>query len=111
LPPSKAQVAKGETNLGQATLLNRIRELVLGQVEELDVTLPLRDARTISLIESQGKVLDRNYSADAVTLRVKMGRKQIDRMRGTGIRMTLRTAGGVLIPGPDAPRNAWNAQN
>ncbi|MBU6413673.1 MAG: GTPase HflX [Planctomycetes bacterium] len=109
LPPSKSQIAKGESNLGQATLLNRIRELVLGQVEELDVTLPLRDARTISLIESQGKVLDRSYSTDAVTLRVKMGRKQIDRMRGTGIRMTLRTANGVLIPGPDAPRNAWGS--
>jgi len=109
LPPTKAQAAKGETNLGQHTLLNRIRELVLGHVEELDITLPLRDARTISLIESQGKVLDRNYSTDSVTLRVRMGRKQIDRMRGTGIRMTLRTANGVLIPGPDAPRAAWGA--
>lgn len=84
--------------LGQDQLAAMVQEAVLGPIEELDITLPIKDSKTIHIIESQAKVLDREYTEDTVRLQVQMGRKQVDRMRGVGVRMKIRDAKGKDLP-------------
>lgn len=108
--PGKA----GRPAVGQEELAERVRELARGEVEEFLVTLPLSEAKGIHLIESQGEVLDRTYEADTATLRVRIGRRQIDRLRARGTRLTLRGADGREIPpppGPFAVRARWDAES
>ena len=99
LPPA----TPGVLPAGQAELFAHVRQAVLGPVEELEITLSIRDARTIHLIESQGKVTDRNYDADTVILTATIGRKQIDRLRAAGVRMKIRDQKGQIIPPPLEP--------
>ena len=93
----------GAVPLGQDQLAAMVQEAVLGPIEEMDITLPIKDSRTIHIIESQSKVLDREYTEDTVRLQVQMGRKQIDRMRGAGVRMKIRDAKGADVPAPIEP--------
>lgn len=77
--------------MGQAELIGRIRDLAQGRVEELEITIPFRQAKAIHLIETQGKVLDRTYEGDSVTFRVEIGRRQVESLRAGGAR--IRVAG------------------
>jgi GTP-binding protein HflX len=74
---------------GVSGLTARVAEAVRGQVDELDITVPLADSRTIHTIENRAQVLDRRYSDGSVTLRARIGRRQLDQLRSAGARMTV----------------------
>ncbi|MCG3123130.1 MAG: GTPase HflX [Phycisphaerales bacterium] len=86
--------------MGQAELIRRVRDLAQGRVEELEISLPFRQAKAIHLIETQGKVLDRQYDGESVTFRVQIGRRQVEQLRAGGAR--IRVAGEA-----PAARDGW----
>jgi GTP-binding protein HflX len=90
--------AKEKDGLGHAELVARVRAMAAGPVEEMDVTLPLSESKAISIIEKQGEVIDRTYEGSTVTLRAKLGERQVARLRAGGTRMEVRrlsNAGGA----------------
>lgn len=98
---------------GIEELTERVRVAARGEVAEFAVTVPLRDSRTIHLIETQGTVLDRAYNGSAVTLRARIGARQLGRLRSAGARLDLADARGRPVaagslPG-EAPAKGWGA--
>lgn len=70
--------------------LNRlVREIATGAERELDLTIPLADAKTIHTIENRATVLDRTYENGAVRMRVRIGARQLDQLRAAGARITI----------------------
>ena len=70
--------------LGHDTLIQHIRTAARGDVREMHLTLSLRDAKVIDTIEKQATVVDRQYTGDEVTLRVRLGDRQLARLRARG---------------------------
>lgn len=91
---------RGRLRIGHDELVERVRRAAMGEIHRFEITVSLADARTIHTIESRGRVLDRAYSRDEVTLSVEIGLKQIERLRSAGAAM--RVEGG-----PVAARPAW----
>ncbi len=73
--------------MGQAELVRQLRDLAQGQVEEMEISLPFKHSKAIHLIETQGTVLDRSYDGDSVTIRVRIGRRQVEHLRAGGARI------------------------
>ncbi len=113
VPGSIPISAKGDaaTEPGLIALTNLVREGALGDVEEFDVTVPLSDTKTIHLIESRGTVLDRSYDTRHVTLRARIGRRQLAQLRSNGARLELATpeGGEVLLERlpHEGPARGW----
>jgi 50S ribosomal subunit-associated GTPase HflX len=95
--------------LGQRELTELIRAAAQGGVETLDVTVPLSDAKTINMIERQAEVISREYSMEAkpptVTLRARIGKRQLAAIRSAGARIAAATTDGKQIKLPAHRRN------
>ncbi|MFN9993020.1 MAG: GTPase HflX [Phycisphaerales bacterium] len=103
----------GRIAAGHDELITLVRDAVMGDVQELDVTLPLSDAKTISVIEKQAQVFDRRYDTDTVTLRAKIGTRQLAMLKSAGARIEAATIDGrsLAIGGlrPEVKRAGWTA--
>tara|TARA_R110002073_G_scaffold1715_1_gene12188 strand:+ start:67454 stop:68956 length:1503 start_codon:yes stop_codon:yes gene_type:complete len=98
--------AEGHTELpmGHAELIQRVKSISLGEIEELDITVPLSDSKTIHTIENRSEVLDRTYEETVVTLRTKIGRNQLAKLRSAGAKMSVLTADGKAYYANDEKR-------
>lgn len=75
---------------GGEALADLVRDAARGQVRELNITIPLADAKTIHTIENRADVLDRKYNDDStVTITARIGQRQIDQLRSAGAQMTI----------------------
>ncbi len=91
---SKAGEEDAELPLGQEDLINRVQEITHGPIEELDITIPMSDSKTIHTIENRAEVIDRTYEGKVVTLRTKIGRNQLAKLRSAGAKMQVKTIEG-----------------
>lgn len=80
-------VAPDPSHPGHAALRERVRDLARGEIRERLVTVPIADGRSVSLLESRGDVLDRSYDNGTVVLRVRIGARELDRIRAGGARL------------------------
>ncbi|QYK48476.1 MAG: GTPase HflX [Phycisphaeraceae bacterium] len=87
--------ADGRMRLGQDALEDIVRRHAQGDVDEVEITLPLSEAKSIHFIENRGHVLDRAYDTSTVTLRARIGRRQLDQLRSSGTRMQVRSGGSA----------------
>lgn len=87
----------GRLLAGHDELVARVREAAQGGVEDLLITVPLSDSRTIHMIESRGEVLGREYDGSEVTIRARIGRRQVDQLRSAGAAMKVDRAGGTCL--------------
>jgi GTPase len=92
VPGSIPMVGRDTNHPGHALLRERVRQATQGAVEELKITIPLSDSRTIHTIENRGEVLDRDYNGTEVTLTARIGRRQLDQLRSMGARMQIAKA-------------------
>ena len=82
---------------GQHALAELVRERAKGKVEELLITVPLADSKTVHVIENRSEVLERTYDEALVTLRTKIGSRQLAQLRSAGARMTVRRPDGTAV--------------
>jgi len=82
---------------GLGRLRDIVRELALGDIADFQVTVPLRDSRTIHLIESRGTVTDRVYTDTHVTLHPRVGKQQLALLRSAGAALELADQSGVKV--------------
>ncbi|MFO0832016.1 MAG: GTPase HflX [Phycisphaerales bacterium] len=109
-----AGAAGGPSPMGQEELRQVVMAHAQGGVETFDVTVPLEDAKTISLIERQGQVVSREYAMDAapptVTLRARIGRRQLAALKSAGARLDLADERGErvhLSPDREEEKTGW----
>ncbi|XVJ60717.1 MAG: GTPase HflX [Tepidisphaera sp.] len=86
---------------GHERLIQLARAAAQGDVEELRITIPLADSRTVHVIENRGEVIERDYTDETVTLRVRIGKRQLAQLRSAGARMAIASDSGraVVLPG------------
>lgn len=99
VPGAMAVCAIGgdEARSGLPELAAVIREHAVGEVDDFLVTVPLKDSKTIHLIESRGEVTRREYTSTEVTLYARIGRRQLAMLRSAGAQLTLASATGELV--------------
>ena len=84
---------------GHRELHDRIAEQARGTIEDLVLTVPLRESRIITIIENQSRVASREYEGDSVRLRTMIGRRQVEQLLVGGRRFEVRYAdGGTWTP-------------
>ena len=109
LPISALPSTEDNPSRGQEELTRRVREAVLGEDREVTLTLPLRDSRTLHTLETRAEILDRQYDADTVTLRVRVGSRLLTQLRSGGSQLKLdpddATKPAAWAPSPDADTN------
>lgn len=83
IPISAIQPPPG--GLGHEELRARVLEAAQQGLVEAEITVALRDGKTIERLENRASVLSRTYSDDGarVTMRVRIGRRQLDQIRST----------------------------
>ncbi len=72
------------TETQEENLTELVRRAMLGEVRERLLTLPMSESRAVSSIERRAEVLDRAYDNGSVTLRVRIGDRQVDRLLASG---------------------------
>ncbi|MFI4871312.1 MAG: GTPase HflX [Phycisphaerales bacterium JB061] len=109
LPISALPSTEDNPSRGQEELTRRVREAVLGEDREVTLTLPLRDSRTLHTLETRAEILDRQYDADTVTLRVRVGSRLLTQLRSGGSQLKLdpddASKPAAWAPSPDADTN------
>ncbi|MAO24042.1 MAG: GTPase HflX [Phycisphaerae bacterium] len=83
-----------ERPLGQDELIEKVKAISIGEIQELDITVPLSDSKTIHTIENRTEIVDRTYDEKAVTLRTKIGKNQLAKLRSAGARMWVMHTNG-----------------
>jgi GTP-binding protein HflX len=91
VPDSIAISGRDVNHAGHAALRERVLAAAQGQIEELRITVPLADAKTIHRIENRAEVLNRDYNSDSVTLHARIGKRQLEQLRSMGARMKVAT--------------------
>ncbi|MFO0833481.1 MAG: GTPase HflX [Phycisphaerales bacterium] len=78
--------------LGHAELIERVRASSIGQLQEVTIRLPLSEGRAIHAIETRATVLARDYEENAVRLKAKIGSRQLQLLRASGVKMKVENA-------------------
>ncbi len=78
--------------LGHAELIERVRASSIGQLQEVTIRLPLTEGRAIHAIETRATVLARDYEENAVRLKARIGSRQLQLLRASGVKMKVENA-------------------
>lgn len=95
IPMSALPDEEGSPRIGAKQLLQTVQEASQGGVRELDLTIPLSDSKTIHSIENRAEVLDRQYDGAHVTIRARIGLRQLDQLRSAGAQMQINDPGSA----------------
>jgi GTP-binding protein HflX len=68
------------TGEGIDELARLVKARMLGAVRQVEITLPLSEARAIDFLEKRTEVVARDYRDDSVAMQVRIGRRQVDQM-------------------------------
>ncbi len=79
----------GLPRLGGEALIAYVESAARGEIGVYDIQVPLSDAKTVHTIENRAEVLDREYEGQSVTLRARIGSRQLDQLRASGAQMRL----------------------
>ncbi|MCC6676264.1 MAG: GTPase HflX [Phycisphaerales bacterium] len=74
---------------GIPELTDLVRRACRGEERELELSLPLSEAKTISTIERRAKVLAREYGPGGVTLKVSIGERQLQQLLASGAKVRI----------------------
>ncbi|CAN5848800.1 GTPase HflX [soil metagenome] len=89
-PEAIAVSARDAGDAGLATLTGLIRAAAMGGEVDLELQIALSDSRTIDTVEKRASVHSREYTPGGVTMRVTIGRRQLDQLRALGAKMRVR---------------------
>lgn len=69
---------------GHAELVERVRAATLGPIREHAIEIPAREAKFIDRLEKRAEILDRDYLDGVVRLRLRIGDRELARLRSSG---------------------------
>jgi len=62
-----------------------VQERLMGEIVEVEFTAPYAAAKAIAYAESRGQVVQRDYEAGGVRLRLRIGESHLNRLRSMGL--------------------------
>ncbi|QOJ01767.1 MAG: GTPase HflX [Phycisphaeraceae bacterium] len=103
-PVRVPEAAHSPYRAGIEAVRRAVLDAARGEVEALDITIPLAESKTVHLVENRAEVVDRRYTDTHVTLAARIGAKVLARLRAGGARFTVASPDGgeVVLPEPDA---------
>lgn len=84
LPISALPGTTNQPSRGQDELANRVRQATLGEQLELELTLPMREAKALHTLETKAEILDRRYEGDKVIIKARVGSRLLAQLRSGG---------------------------
>jgi GTP-binding protein HflX len=108
-------LAKGAAKDGLEQLAAIVRDVARGEQQDLVITMPLSDAKAISLLERQATIVKREYDMDgpvpSLKVKAKIGTRQLAAIQSVCPGMTAKTPRGkaVVLPriNADKPKPGW----
>ena len=76
--------ASAVTGVGIDKVVEHVREASRGRTQEIEMTIPHADGKTLNYLETRAVILDRRYDTDAVRLTVRLGQRQLDQLLAMG---------------------------
>jgi len=73
-----------KTGVGIDKLVERVRTASRGRTKTLDFTIPHADGKTLNFLENRAVILDRDYGPDHVTLKARIGDRQLAMLKSQG---------------------------
>jgi len=110
------------TGEGIDGLTKRVRHAVIGELRELELTLPTSDSANVSFLEARGDVTSREYEDGMVRMRVRLSRRHLEQLAARGSRFQVNGKDGraflradwlpnaltsSVVP-PEKPPAEWN---
>lgn len=89
---------------GLEELTERVREIALGGTRRAVLSIPMREGRAISFVESRTRVDDRRFLDDEIEYDVRIGRRQVEALLAGGARFRIDGIEPI-----DALRRLWDA--
>ncbi len=84
-----AIAVSARTGFGLDRLKERVRETLLGQLQEVTIRLPLRESKAVDFLESRTQVLSRDWDEVQSILRTRLARRHIEHLLARGVRFTV----------------------
>jgi GTP-binding protein HflX len=85
------------TGEGLDELAATVRELMSGELETCEISVPLENGKAVDLIERLPEVLERRYEGDRGHFRVRLGRRHAERLAAArGLEIDGRPAGEAI---------------
>lgn len=88
------RVVSAQTGEGLASLADTVRQLRAGDVREVEVTLAASQGKAIDFLERRASVVSREWEADQVRLRVRVGRGQLEQLLAGGVPLVINGTRG-----------------
>lgn len=94
-------IQSGPDALGHEALRQYVLDAAQQGIVEAEVTVPLKDAKAVNMLETRAVVLDRAYddTGRLVTMRVKIGRRQLDQVRSASGNVQSKEVGAAKSEG------------
>ena len=81
-----AMEISAKTGVGLNRLIEYVREHATGGNVDLTLRLPMNEGKAMNFIENRATVHDRDYDTTHVTLKITIGKRQLDQLKATGAR-------------------------
>ncbi|PHQ80758.1 MAG: GTPase HflX [Phycisphaera sp.] len=88
LPISSLPSTDENPSRGQAELAAIIKEATLGEVLEVTLTLPMREAKALHVLETKAEILDRQYEGDQVIITTRIGKRLLAQLCSGGAKIS-----------------------
>jgi GTP-binding protein HflX len=90
------------TGDGLPELSERVLALMKGDVRSCTLSVPLSDSRAVDFVEKRVPVLGRDWTDAHVELKVEIGRRQLEQLLSSGVRMLVNG-----LPAHEGLRALW----
>ena len=87
---------------GLPELSERVLGLMKGDVRDCTLSVPLTDGRAVDFVEKRVPVLSRDWTEEHVQLKVQIGRRQLEQLLSSGVRMLVDG-----LPAHEGLRSLW----
>lgn len=75
-----AMAVSALTGAGLEELRQRVLAVMLGELRECELTIPMGQGKAIDFIEKRLDIIERRYEGDGVAYRVRLGRRQAEQL-------------------------------
>ena len=90
------------TGAGLPELSERVLGLMKGDIRDCTLSVPLTDGRAVDFVEKRVPVLSRDWTEEHVQLKVQIGRRQLEQLLSSGVRMLVDG-----LPAHEGLRSLW----
>jgi len=101
--PESVRVS-ARTGEGLDELIERVRGIARGRMQQLTVSLDAADGKAIHFLENRATVIDRQYENGKVTMQIHIGQRQLDQLRSIGASLELPKN---IEPNPIESEHGW----